>query len=288
MMKLWNELLNLFFPRFCLLCHRPLIDGEEQLCLHCLCNLSYTYFDDAEVNEAAQLFMGKVLFEKATAMFYYQKGGAVQKLIHVVDSKGIPVEYATIILLQDSVQKAGAVADSSGGFRMEAQAGSYDLVAQCVGYESLHKKVSLPLSESATLVLATSSLALNEVVVQARSIERKADRFVMSVQPASGKNGTELLAQAPGVWLTGSSVSINGASGTKVFVDSREIKLSGEELVNYLRSLRSEDIRRVEVVPVAGSEYDANAQGGVILISLRRRPDNGMRLALSVLNFAVV
>ena len=98
---------------------------------------------------------------------------------HVVDSKGISVEYATIILLQDSVQKAGAVADSSGGFRMEAQAGSYDLVAQCVGYESLHKKVSLPLSESATLVLATSSLALNEVVVQARSIERKADRFVM-------------------------------------------------------------------------------------------------------------
>jgi hypothetical protein len=201
---------------------------------------------------------------------------------HVVDSKGIPVEYATIILLQDSVQKAGAVADSSGGFRMEAQAGSYDLVAQCVGYEPLHKKVSLPLSESATLVLATSSLALNEVVVQARSIERKADRFVMSVQPASGKNGTELLAQAPGVWLTGSSVSINGASGTKVFVDNREIKLSGEELVNYLRSLRSEDIRRVEVVPVAGSEYDANAQGGVILISLRRRPDNGMQGSISM------
>jgi ComF family protein len=84
MRKLWNELLNLFFPRLCLLCHRPLIDGEEQLCLHCSCNLSYTYFDDAETNEAAQLFMGKFPFEKATAMFYYQKGGAVQKLIHAL------------------------------------------------------------------------------------------------------------------------------------------------------------------------------------------------------------
>jgi len=84
MMKIWNELLNLFFPSLCVLCHRPLIDGEEQLCLHCSCNLSYTYFNNADTNEVAQLFMGKFPFEKATAMFYYQKGGAVQKLIHAL------------------------------------------------------------------------------------------------------------------------------------------------------------------------------------------------------------
>ena len=210
------------------------------------------------------------------------RGKSVQFYGHVVDGRGIAVEYATIILLHDSIQKAGAVADSAGGFRMDTNAGSYDLVAQCVGYEPLHKKIVLPISAAATVVLTASSQALKGVVVQAKSIERKADRFVMSVQPASGKNGTELLAQAPGVWLTGNSVSINGASGTKVYVDNREIKLSGEELVNYLSSLRAEDIRRVEVIPVAGSEYDANAQGGVILISLRKRPDNGMQGSISM------
>lgn len=90
-----------------------------------------------------------------------------------------------------------------------------------------------------------------EVVVQAKNIERKADRFIMSVMPSAGKDGTELLSQAPGVWLSDETISINGAQGTKVFVDDREIRLTGEELLAYLRSLKSEDIKRIEVIPIA-------------------------------------
>lgn len=65
----------------------------------------------------------------------------------------------------------------------------------------------------------------------------------MSVMPSAGKDGTELLSQAPGVWLSDETISINGAQGTKVFVDDREIRLTGEELLAYLRSLKSEDIK---------------------------------------------
>ena len=121
-----------------------------------------------------------------------------------------------------------------------------------------------------TLSLKVSSYALKEVVVQAKNIERKADRFVLSVSPSTGKDGTELLSQAPGVWLAEDNISINGAQGTKVFVDNREIKLTGEELLTYLRSLKSEDIRRIEVIPIAGAEYEASSRGGIILISLRQ------------------
>lgn len=85
------------------------------------------------------------------------------------------------------------------------------------------------------------------------------------------------VAEAPGVWLADNGISINGASGAKVFVDNREVKLKGEELLAYLRSLKSDDVRQIEVIPIAGAEYDANTRGGVVRISLRRRLNNGMQ-----------
>ena len=170
---------------------------------------------------------------------------------HVSDAEGNAVEYATAVLLSGEKQVGGAVANSDGDFSMEAEAGKYRLVVQCLGYEPLRKELILPI--------------------------KRRDRFIMSVMPSAGKDGTELLSQAPGVWLSDETISINGAQGTKVFVDDREIRLTGEELLAYLRSLKSEDIKRIEVIPIAGVEYEASTKGGVIKISLRRRPDNGMQ-----------
>ena len=45
-----------------------------------------------------------------------------------------------------------------------------------------------------------------------------------------------------------------------MFVDDREIRLTGEELLAYLRSLKSEDIKRIEVIPIAGVEYEASTK----------------------------
>ena len=196
---------------------------------------------------------------------------------HVSDAEGNAVEYATAVLLSGEKEVEGTVANSDGDFSMEAEAGKYRLVVQCLGYEPLRKELILPIKRRDSLILDLSNHVLREVVVQAKNIERKADRFIMSVMPSAGKDGTELLSQAPGVWLSDETISINGAQGTKVFVDDREIRLTGEELLAYLRSLKSEDIKRIEVIPIAGVEYEASTKGGVIKISLRRRPDNGMQ-----------
>lgn len=196
---------------------------------------------------------------------------------HVSAAGGNAVEYATAVLLSGEKQVGGAVANSDGDFSIEAEAGKYRLVVQCLGYESLRKELILPVKQRDSLILGLSNHVLREVVVQAKNIERKADRFIMSVMPSAGKDGTDLLSQAPGVWLSDETISINGAQGTKVFVDDREIRLTGEELLAYLRSLKSEDIKRIEVIPIAGVEYEASTKGGVIKISLRRRPDNGMQ-----------
>ena len=195
----------------------------------------------------------------------------------VVSPEGKAIEYATVVLLQSGCQKAGAITDSIGNFSLEAKTGNYTLIIQCMGYEPVRKEISLPVVSAENITLSPSAYALKEVTVQARNIERKSDRFILSVSPTTGKDGTELLSQAPGVWLSADNISINGSSGTKIFVDNREIKLDGEELLAYLRSLKSGDIKQIEVIPTAGAEYDADSHGGIINISLRQRLRNGLQ-----------
>ena len=78
-----NDILNLFFPNLCRLCKKPLIDGENQICLNCLYDLPRTNFHKIKtLNPAEQLFMDNPNIVHAYSFLYYGKGGNVQKLIH--------------------------------------------------------------------------------------------------------------------------------------------------------------------------------------------------------------
>lgn len=82
MRKIFNDLLNLFFPKLCMICQTPLVGGEEHICLKCLCDLPCTGYDFLKENPATFLFAGKVPVYRATAFLRYEKGGHVQQLIH--------------------------------------------------------------------------------------------------------------------------------------------------------------------------------------------------------------
>lgn len=121
------------------------------------------------------------------------------------------------------------------------------------------------------------SVEMNEVTVKSPRILRKADRFVMLVPPDDNQNAEELLRQTPSVSLTDKRISILGAGGTKVFVDGKEVRLTGEQLINYLRNLPSQNIKKVEVLPMADAASDANDKGGIVYIHLKHRSDNGLQ-----------
>lgn len=82
MRKTLSNLLDLFFPKLCLLCNDPLLGGEEHFCLKCLCNLPRTGFDYLKENPATHLFTGKVAINHAAAFLHYDRGGHVQQLIY--------------------------------------------------------------------------------------------------------------------------------------------------------------------------------------------------------------
>lgn len=203
----------------------------------------------------------------------------------VIDEKGAPVEFATVILLQAEKQVAGMTTDADGCFSLKVAAGDYTLRIQYVGYQTLSR--DLQLEEGAELgdfVLCSSATEIEDVVVQAQIVRREADRFVVDVANspvAVGKDGAEMLKTAPGVWIDNDKISINGKSGSKVYVNERELKMESEQLLTYLRSLRAEDIQKIEVIPVSGADYDADSSAGIIKITLKRKRDDGMEGSVS-------
>ncbi|WP_337657805.1 outer membrane beta-barrel protein, partial [Alistipes sp.] len=198
----------------------------------------------------------------------------------VVDEQGKAVEYATVVLLKGTEQVAGMATDAEGHFVLKAAPGEYTLWIQYLGFDPVKKPVRVEQeSHLGDFVMHASATGIQSVEVKARLVRREADRFVVDVAnaPAAiGKDGIELLERAPGVWIDGEKISINGKSGSKVYVNDRELRMEPEQLLTYLRSLRAEEIQKIEVVPTTGADYDADSAGGIIRITLKKRRENGV------------
>ena len=88
-MKKWiRSFFDLFFPKICIYCGAPLVEGEEYICCECILQLPRTNFYQKEGNLAEQLFWGKVQFCKIASYLYFYKRGITQKIIHSLKYKG--------------------------------------------------------------------------------------------------------------------------------------------------------------------------------------------------------
>ena len=237
----------------------------------------------APVAEAVETMTAKASFAEAVS-----NRSREQELLRgrVIDAKSQPVGYATIVAMVGDEQVAGTTSDEQGSFSLALPEGEYRLIIDFVGYKTVERTVSMPTqAQLGDIALEESTTAIDAVVVKAQMIRREADRFVVDVtnsDAAIGKNGAELLRQSPGVWVKDDEISINGASGTKLYINNREIKMTGEQLVRYIKSLRAEDIAKIEIVPQTGADYDADSRGGIIHITLRRRLENGVMGSVSM------
>lgn len=201
----------------------------------------------------------------------------------VIDRQQNPVPFCTVIFMakNDSTQLFTAITDHSGHYAAALPLNTYTVEARCLGYfpsqtEELIASNAQPL-QMPDMVVEESVTNLRAAVVQSNTIERRADRFIvnLSANPiSSGRSLYESLSYLPGV-TTRNGISINGKSGTRVMVNNRMLNMSSEQIEQYLSNLRAQDIQRVEVIPDAGAEYDADATGGILKITLKQQTVTG-------------
>jgi ComF family protein len=84
------DFLSLLFPQLCEACNEKLSGQEKLICTNCIYNLPYTNFHQQTDHIVAQQFWGKMKLEGSYALFYFTKGGKVQRLIHHLKYKNKP------------------------------------------------------------------------------------------------------------------------------------------------------------------------------------------------------
>jgi ComF family protein len=80
----------LLFPHLCPACGETLMANEHILCTNCRYSLPFTNFHLQPDNVVARQFWGKLNIEAAYAMYYFNKGGKVQNLLHHLKYKNMP------------------------------------------------------------------------------------------------------------------------------------------------------------------------------------------------------
>ena len=168
--------------------------------------------------------------------------------------------------------------DTQGCFSFDQPLGEYLLHITLIGSEDLYVPVVLQGNKNVgELTLKSSSTLLDEVTVTAARpvIKRLVDRVVFDAHntiASAGGSALDLLREVPGLQVGQNSIGIIGKGGIKVYINARETKLSGDELIDYLRSYDASQILKVEVITTPPSKYDAAGNAGIINIRLKSRP----------------
>lgn len=194
----------------------------------------------------------------------------------IVNYDGRPVEYAVVSLLtKDSVVVKSNISDQQGGFTVQASPGNYILTIKYLKQLLYTENVDLSRTLNVGLIKLDNSTSLKELVLQGKKklIERKVDRLVFNVEnsiSASGGDALDALRITPNLRVQNDQISMVGKSGMTLMVDDRLIQLTGEELINFLKSMPSDNIKSIEVITNPPAKYDAEGNSGIVNIRLKK------------------
>ena len=134
---------------------------------------------------------------------------------------------------------------------------------------------------------STKTKQLKTVVVtgQKKYIEQQLDKIVVNANAltsTAGGNAIDVLNIAPGVLVDeNGSVSLKGREGAIIYIDDKPTRLTGTDLVNYLRSLPVSMIDQIELMANPSSRYNADGTA-IINIRLKKIKSRGFNGSASV------
>lgn len=202
------------------------------------------------------------------------------------DENNNPIESSEIVLLEQGKIVASTITDNQGFFSLTNPSGIFTLRFYYVG--SIIYQTDLELTKDINLGHLksfdnTNVLSGVEVTSKKRVIENQVDRTVFNVENSirsTGTDGFELLKATPGVFVSGNKIGIVGKSTVNVMIDDKIVNLSGNELINYLRGISSENIKNIEVITTPPAKYDAQGNSGLINIKLKKAPEDSWAVNL--------
>lgn len=205
-----------------------------------------------------------------------------QTITGKISQAGDAVSYVEVIAVKGE-KKQTAISDEKGNYSLKlSETGNYNVKLIQDGIEVSNTDVLIQGDMKQDFFIEKKKeKQLEGVTLTARKklIERKADRLVFNVVnsvASQGMDGAEAMATTPLIKVDDNSgISIAGKSGVAIMINERILNLSGSELVTYLKSLRSENIEKIEVITTPPAKYEAQGNSGLINIVLKKNQNLG-------------
>lgn len=207
------------------------------------------------------------------------------KIEGIVHYNSEPISWANVVLLDShGAIITGETTNENGIFVLKTTSGKHELVISYLGFEDWKKIIELDNSpiDLGIITLVESTNKLQEVVLIHRKklIEQQPDRIIFNVENSvvsQGGNALDVFRAAPGLRVQNNSVNMFGRDAVQVMVNGKLLPLTGEELVSYLNSIASSDIKKVEIITAPPAKYDASGNGGLLNIILKQGRKNSWK-----------
>ncbi|TSJ45636.1 outer membrane beta-barrel family protein [Fluviicola chungangensis] len=185
---------------------------------------------------------------------------------------GEPQIYCKLLLIQDSMVLQTVGTDSIGNYAFESvSSGEYKL------------SIRVPFQTIDTMVVVNGPTIVDlkiddgkylddvEIIGKKPVVIRKVDRTIFNptdIPALVGGDASDVIEFAPGVIINGDNIQVAGGSSAQVMLNDKLIPLTGLPLISFIRSIPTEDIQYVEIIPIPPVKYAATVRGSLINIKL--------------------
>jgi len=212
--------------------------------------------------------------------------------VQSTDNVPLPLATAYLMKVNSAVVLKAVITNESGEYQFtDVGPGSYLVEAKMIGYAS-NRSGSFAIAKSdhslSVIQLSNDSRKLQEVTVEGKRpmVESKPGKLILNVENsplAAGNNALDIVQRAPGVSLdNNNNLQLMGQSGVAVTIDGRQTYMSGEQLLNFLKSTDGNQIKSVEVITTRAAKDDAEGAVGTINIVLKKNRMEGFNGAFNL------
>lgn len=195
------------------------------------------------------------------------------------------VIFADVSVFEKSSQKFVETfyADENGNFEIEWNENPdlFYLEIESIGYITQ----TFPMENSDFILIKLKidkSIELSTAVISAKkkAISMKGDKIIYDVEQmgiSDGNNGLETMQQLPGISLDkDENLKFRGSTGMQIMINGKKSMLQGDALREFIRSLKGDDIKSVEIISQPSARYEASGTTGILNIVLKRNITQSM------------
>ena len=200
-----------------------------------------------------------------------------------------PLEFVTVAVYNasDTVKPIkNTITDSAGRFLVEGlPLGNYFFSVRLIGYSSVQQQIALtaelPHFNTGNILLTADITQLKSVTVTAKKniIQKTTKGFIVNASAnltQIGGTATDMLRNTPTVVVDGEGVITIRGKTPLILINGRNPGIANTD------QIPASSIESIEIITNPSAQYDANTEGGIINILLKKNKQSGSNGAVAL------